>query len=71
MRNIQNGEGEPVKTLRDEAALAVLPVFLSSAIGSYKFENVLSAQDCVDKAIAASLKLADNYMAARQKGGAV
>ncbi len=56
------GAGEPVKTLRDEMALAALTGMLAG-FGALRAPAIYFAQDCYT--------IADAMLAARQKGGAV
>lgn len=64
--------GEPVKTLRDEMAMAALPI-ISTSLQDHidQMEGEFNGND--DEALACvakwSYKLADVMMAARQKGG--
>lgn len=63
MSNIQNGEGEPVKTLRDEMAMAALAHPYTVRDKDYAG----TAPDIAEWAYS----MADAMLAARQKGGAV
>lgn len=69
----QHGAGEPVKTLRDEAALAVFPILIAEMlkVADRCERSGISGPKIHESASIEAFMAADAFMAARQKGGAV